>query len=81
MMFALGYVAGLVTAVLIGVLLAYFKSPIVATADRIQKIISAHGLKQKGFVFMPEDGAAEARNKVIAENAKKGVDTRISELL
>lgn len=80
MIFALGYICGIVTAGLIFLILAFFRAPI----ERIIKITEtmAHtaGPKPKGAIIMPKDEAEITRQEIIAKNKREGKDTNISEL-
>lgn len=80
MQFLLGYVAGLATAVLIVVAIAYFKRPIERFVDATAKELHNAGPRPRGAIYMPRDEADEVRDRVVAENRAKGKDTPISEL-
>lgn len=80
MLFALGYLCGLVTAALVVAALAYFKSPIEQVMRTAQKTLENAGPRPKGYLFEPEDEADIARQEIVAANAVRGRDTPISEL-
>jgi len=80
MEFILGLIAGLVVATLIVVTITFFKSPILHTARTVGTAISNAGPRPKGMVYMPPDEADEAREEIIEENKKKGLNTTIDEL-
>ena len=84
MWFALGFIAGLVTATFIAVLVAFFKQPIESVTDRIYRDIQANarqaGLSQRGAIYIPRDDAEVVRDRIVAENRAKGRDTNIDEL-
>lgn len=80
MLFALGYLCGLVTAALVVAALAYFKSPIEQVLKTTQKTLENAGPRPKGYLFEPEDEADIARQEIVAANAARGRDTPISEL-
>lgn len=81
MQFLLGYVAGLATAVLIVVAIAYFKSPIERFVDTAARNLHNKGPRPRGAIYMPRDEADETRDRIVAENRAKGKDTPIQELL
>lgn len=84
MQFALGYIAGLVTATFIAGLIAYFKAPIQNVTERLYRDIQENskqvGIGQRGFIYEPESDSDIARREHIAANAERGIDTPISEL-
>lgn len=85
MLFAIGFIAGLVTALLIIFFIHLFRTPIESVmnqADIQMKQIEANvGLAPKGFVYIPPDDAEIARQEIIAENNKAGKDTKVSDLM
>lgn len=81
MLFALGYIAGIVTAVLLAALMAYFKSPIERTVHIVQRTLENAGPHPRGFLMEPEDEGDEARRAIVDKNKAIGRDTPISELL
>jgi hypothetical protein len=84
MQFALGYIAGLVTATFIAALIAFFKQPVQNVTERLYRDIQENakqsGFGQKGFIYEPESDADIARREHIAANSERGIDTPISEL-
>lgn len=84
MVFALGYLAGLMTALIVFVVIAFFKQPVENTVERLYREIQQNakqvGIGQRGYLFEPEDDDEIARQEIIAENTAKGRDTPISEL-
>ena len=81
MLFALGYMAGLVTATLIVLTLVFFRSQVERRIKIVERVVEAAGPKPKGFIYEPPSEADEFREDVIAKNQKAGKDTRIEELL
>lgn len=81
MIFALGYITGLVTAVLIVAVLNLFKVSVEKSINSAEKHLRSIGLKPKGFVYLPESEEEIARKEIIARNKAEGKDTRIKELL
>lgn len=80
MIFALGYIAGLLTAILVIVVLVYLRHPIEKTLKVVEKHIELAGPRPRGFVIEPPDEAEEVRQSVIAKNRAQGRDTKLSEL-
>jgi len=76
----IGIILGLLIAILIVATLTYFRRVIEHKVEITSKQIEAKGPKPKGFIIEAEEEADEARNQIIAENRRKGRDTRISEL-
>lgn len=89
MLFALGYICGVVTCGFIFAVIAAFR------VDRIAEevaVLIRRGARElnarvpfnlpvgQGFVFTPPDEDEEARQEIIEENAAAGRDTPISEL-
>lgn len=81
MLFALGYLAGLVTATLIVLTLVFFRSSVERRIKIVERVVEAAGPKPKGFIYEPPSEADEFRQDVIEKNQKEGKDTRIEELL
>lgn len=81
MFFALGYLAGLATAILIVAVLTFFKKTIEHKTKVIEKIVSSKGPAPKGFIFEAPDEADEARDEIIAKNRAQGKDTLLSDLV
>ena len=80
MEFALGLVAGIALSSMIVMVMLYFRSPIEKVVTIVEKRMKSVGPRPKGFIVMPESDAEESRNRIIAENDKRGKDTRLEEL-
>jgi hypothetical protein len=80
MLFAIGYIAGIATAILIVTTLMYLRRRIEPKAEAIQRAIEEAGPRPKGFIVEPLDEGAEARERIVARNRAAGKDTPISEL-
>lgn len=80
MMFILGYIVGLVTAVLIVATLTYFRRIIEQKSTIIEKQMANLGPRPKGFIVEPTGEAEESRQKIIEGNRKQGRPTSFSEL-
>ncbi len=80
MLFALGYIAGIVTSALIFVILAYFRAGIEHRVKIAEKVLKVAGPRPKGYIDVPEDEAEIARKEIIAKNSAEGRDTPLSEL-
>ena len=80
MLFALGYIAGLVTAALVIATVTYLRVPLERRLDAATKAIMLSGPRPQGFIIEPEDEATEIRRDHIRRNAEQGKDTPISEL-
>ncbi len=80
MLFALGYIAGLVTSVLVVATLAYFRRVIEHKTEIIEKQIDIVGPRPRGYIVEPDDEADEIRRHVIELNRRQGRDTRLEEL-
>lgn len=81
MLFALGYLAGLVTATLIVLTLVFFRSQIERRVKIVERVVESAGPKPRGFVYEPPSEADEFREEVIAKNQAEGKETRMEELL
>lgn len=81
MYFILGYLAGILTAVLIVSILTFFRRIIEHKITIIEKTIESRGPKPKGFIIEPESEADTIRKEIIEKNRKQGKDTKISELM
>ena len=80
MLFALGFIAGLIFATFVLVVMIYFKRPIEAKTQVIEKQIEAKGPKGKGYLFEAQTDAEVARQAIIDRNTAAGRDTKLSEL-
>lgn len=81
MLFALGYLAGIVTATLIVLVLVFFRSSVERRVKIVERLVESAGPKPKGFIYEPPSEADEFRESVIAKNQAEGKDTRMEELL
>ena len=80
MEFALGYIAGIITAALIFIILAYFRAGIERKTKIIEKQVGNAGPRQRGAIFMPKEEVDIAREDHIKKNKSMGKDTPIDEL-
>lgn len=84
MMFFLGMIVGILLTLVVAVVIAFFRAPVVNMVERryrdIQEHAKAVGVGQTGFVYTPPDDAEIARQEIIEANNKIGRDTPISEL-
>lgn len=81
-MFALGVLTGIGICVFIAVILVAFRRPVEQAIEIVGRSIdTVSPVKPKGFLWEPESDADEARAEKIRENAERGADTPISELL
>lgn len=80
MTFILGYITGILTAILIFTILAYFRAGIEQRVKVIEKQLGNIGPQQRGGIYLPEDEATLTRKEIIARNRKEGRDTKLSEL-
>lgn len=84
MLFALGYIAGLVTAFLILFCINLFANPIVEAKKQIDMQMNTIKrnleLSQTGFVYTPPDDEELARQAIIEKNQEEGRDTPIKDL-
>lgn len=80
MIFILGYIAGIVTAGLIFVILAFFRAGIEKRIKIIETVLTRAGPKPKGAIFLPDDEADVIRQERIRENSAAGRSTSLEEL-
>ena len=80
MLFIIGYIIGILTAILIFMILAYFRASIEQRIKIIEKQMWNAGPKPKGAILLPEDDAEIARREIIEKNRAVGKDTHIDEL-
>lgn len=80
MQFALGYLAGIGTAIMVFTVLAFFRAGIEKRVRIIETVLGNAGPKPKGAIFVPEDDVTIARREIIEKNKRAGRDTPISEL-
>ena len=80
MLFALGFIAGVVVATFVAAVLAYFRKPIISMLATAETALGNAGPRPRGAIYMPRDEADAVRDRVVSENRAKGKDTPISEL-
>lgn len=80
MNFFLGYIAGIVTAILVFAVLAYFRTGIEKQIKVVERELSNAGPKPKGAIFLPEDEADIARKEHVRKNKALGKDTPLADL-
>lgn len=80
MQFAIGYIAGIGTAGVIFIILAFFRAGIEKRIKIIETKAAQAGPKPKGAIFLPDSDADAARKAHIAKNRAQGIDTPLSEL-
>lgn len=81
MLFLLGYLAGLITATFIMVVLVYFRRVIEQKMTVIEKNIENAGPRQQGFIIEPMTDSEAVRNEILETNRKNGIDTKIEDLI
>lgn len=82
-LFALGFIAGIVTALVLAVVMLYFRKPIISMTTRVEREVdmaSKRAFGGSGFVFEPPSEEDLERERIVRENSKRGRDTKISEL-
>lgn len=75
----LGIIIGLLLAILVFAILAFFRVGIerkIQIIERLQHI----GPQETGEIFMPEEDADVVREEKVRENNKKGLATKLSDL-
>lgn len=80
MEFTLGVITGLIVAQIIVATLIMFRAKVERGVERIQGRIEQAGPNPKGAIYLPDDEATVARQKIIKRNKEAGRDTPISEL-
>lgn len=75
-----GIIIGLLIAILIFTILAYFRAGMERKLRIVERRLEAAGPKPKAQIFLPEDESAIARKEIIEKNRREGKDTRIDEL-
>jgi len=80
MTFIIGFITGIVVAILNFTILAYFRAGIEQRIKVIEKQLTNSGPQQRGEVYLPEDEDVSALKEIIARNKKAGIDTKLSEL-
>lgn len=76
----IGIFAGFIIAVLIFLILAFFRVGIERKIQIIEKKLSDAGPQPRGFIVEPDDDATFARNQLIEKNRREGKDTKLSDL-
>lgn len=79
-MFVLGYIIGLLNAILIFLVLTYFQASAEKRLKIIHQAVSGKGPRPKGAIYVPDEDDVAERKRIIEENKKRGRDTHISEL-
>jgi hypothetical protein len=80
MLFVLGCLAGLVTAVLVFLILTFFRTQVERKVTVIERFVASKGPRPKGALIEPEDEGDVARRGVIEHNNKLGRATHIDEI-
>jgi len=80
MIFLLGLVAGVSLSILVLVALLFFRVPIERATNIVEKQMRSVGPRPKGFIIEPLSESEESRQRIIAENRRKGRDTKLEEL-
>jgi len=76
-----GWIAGMVTAAFIAIVLAYFRAPLISKMTAIEAKAAMAGPRPKGFIIDPEPEEDIIRREHIKANAERGRDTPLSELM
>ena len=79
--FILGFIVGLLFAILDFVLLAYFRRNIEQKLTIVEKQIANAGPRPQGFIIEPEDEVNDWREEQIEKNRQQGKDTRLEDLI
>jgi hypothetical protein len=80
MIFILGFLTGMITALLIFTILAFFRSAIEQRIKVVEKRLEMVGPRPKGAILIPENDIDTARKRIIANNKAAGIDTPIEDL-
>ena len=80
MNYLIGYILGILTAILIFTILAFFRAGIEKRIKIIETQLNNAGPKPAGAIFLPEDEADIIRRQHIKKNKELGRDTPINEL-
>lgn len=80
MLFLFGFLSGLLIAILVIVMLTYFRRVIEQKSIIIEKQIDRFSPRPKGFLIEPESEADIARKRIIEKNNQEGRSTKLSEL-
>lgn len=81
MMFALGFIAGVLVCAIILIVALFFRKPLERIIEPVTKAIEVAGPRPRGFLIEPESDQEEAVRKHVQRNARLGRDTPISELI
>jgi hypothetical protein len=79
--FIFGLIIGLLIAILVFSILAFFRAGIEKRVKIIENVLGSIGPKPKGAIFIPDDDSILSRKEIIEKNQKEGKDTNISELM
>lgn len=80
MIYILVYIIGILHAILIFVVLGYFRAGIEKRIKIIENHLGELGPKPKGAIFIPDDEDVAARKEVIKKNKAMGKNTHITDL-
>ncbi len=80
-MYLLGIITGIVLAGLVFTILAFFRAGIEKRIKIIENQLGSAGPKPKGYIFEPDEDVEIARQELLRENNKKGVDTKLEDLI
>lgn len=80
MMLVLGFIIGLLIAILIVTTLTFFRRIIEHKTTIIEKMIDLVGPRPKGFIIEPPEESEEIRANIVSRNRKQGRDTPIEDL-
>jgi len=81
LIFVSGIIVGFLVAMLVIVVLVFFRRIVEQKAVVFENKISSLGPQPKGFIFIPPDDAEAARQEIIEKNRALGKDTKLSELI
>jgi len=79
-MYILGVITGIVIAGLVFTILAFFRAGIEKRVKIIETQLGRAGPQPRGYIFEPEEDVELARQELIKENNKLGVDTPLEDL-
>lgn len=81
----LGFIAGILLSILVIATLIFFEKPIEKNVKTIERFIESKSPRPKGFIIEPEsdekEDAKEFRERIIAKNDQKGIDTPMEDLI
>lgn len=80
-MFILGFLIGLVFSILNLVIYQICKDPIEQRIEVINNKIQEKSFKKKGYLIEPESDADELRKSIIKRNQKRGIPTKVKDLI